>query len=201
MDPKVEDTRKKDAFLRELERKSLDTLMVYNPTDQDYFVEWDRRFHRIPAKNKNAGFGNGRMELVRYLAEKYAREMKNKLITEDNDQRLDSIKERMRKAGIQDVVLNANIEFERLHELRTDYDTLIKKYYDILILGVVREYGMDMPMTGDIKQIDVTKTPEELVLENLSKHYIDGEIIETESVPSPPPKVVKEKASLEEVTA
>jgi hypothetical protein len=42
-----------------MERKSLDTIMVYNPTDKDYMLEWDKRFHRIPARNRNAGFGNG----------------------------------------------------------------------------------------------------------------------------------------------
>lgn len=199
MDPQAQSiAQKRDAFLRELERKSLDTIMVYNPTNQDYFVEWDHRFHRVPSKDQNAGFGNGKMELPRYIADKYAREMKNKLITGENEQILVDLKEKLRKAGIQDVVLNANLEFERMHERRTDNEELIKKYYSVLYLGVVREYGMDMPLDAVHKPIDVTKTPEDLVLENMNKHYVEADIIDERPQPvqtdSVPPTV-------EEVTA
>jgi hypothetical protein len=102
-----------EAFKRELYRRSLDSIRVYNPTDEDYFVEWDGHNHRVPGKNKDTGEGKGMRILPRYIAEKYCREMKNKLINEENDKKLADIKERMAKAGTTDIVYNANAQLER----------------------------------------------------------------------------------------
>ena len=192
----------KYAMIREMERRSLDSFMVFNPTSEDYLVEWDKRYHRIPNKDKNMGFGNGRMELPRYLAEKYARDMKNKLINAENDQMLLDLKDKLAKAGVTDPVLNANLEFERRHERRTDNPELIKKYYEILLLGLVREYGLDMPDAMQSKHIDPAKTVEEQILETMSQRY--QEPTNGKSIPKAQPvkvQEVKEKPSLEEVTA
>lgn len=173
---------KNDALLREMERRSLDTFMVYNPTDEDYMLEWDRRYTRIPNKNKNLGFGNGKMELPRYQMEKYAREMKDKLINKEADQQLQALKEKMMKAGVQDVVLNANLELERGRMSRTDNQELIEKWYKVVILGLVREYGMDLPDEIKTQKADPTKTQEEQVLERLTQRYVEADIVDEPKV-------------------
>lgn len=198
---------RRDAFLREMERKSLDTLMVFNPTDKDYLLEWDKRYHRIPAKNKNMGFGNGKMELSRYLSEKYAREMKNYIINEAADDFMEKFrKEREAKGQRFRDKFEENAEALPLIP-KTNQPDKIKEIYDTIILGVVREYGMDAPEVQPGEAID-DKTPEERVLENMNRPYQEEEQPEIAGRPqistpdegaprTPPPKP---KAKSEKVT-
>ena len=202
MDPQGTKTVSNDALFREMERRSLDTFMVYNPTDTDYLLEWDKHYHRIPAKDKDLGFGKGKMELSRYLTEKYAREMKNHLINIMIDTKLAETKAKLLKAGAQDVVLNANLELERQHELRTDNEELIKKYYAQCVLGLVREYGMDAPELAEQKKTDPTKTIEEVTFESMNKRYQEPTQYEAEIVEEPKPvQTSTEPVTVDEVTA
>ena len=38
-----------EAWHKEQFRRSFDTIRVKNPTDKEFFVEWDHRYHRVPA--------------------------------------------------------------------------------------------------------------------------------------------------------
>src|SRR3972149_5669820 len=72
------EAKKKSLFIQEMERRANDLLRVYNPTDADYIVKWDKRggtkLFRVPAK--------GEAVHIRYIAEKYVREMFEKIIME-----------------------------------------------------------------------------------------------------------------------
>ena len=41
-----------EAFHRELYRRSLDSIRVYNPLDKDFTILWDKFKHTVPNKNK-----------------------------------------------------------------------------------------------------------------------------------------------------
>lgn len=156
---------------RELLRKSLDKIMVYNPTDTDYVVEWDGFKHIVPNKNKDTGWGKGKRALERYLAEKYVREMKNKLITEKADSEYQKLLADHTKKGTPDALFVAQTAIERRFDLRTDNAAAIKDWYAILWLGVVEKYGLDDLPEGEIAGIDL-KTSEEKALEGLENLYV-----------------------------
>ncbi len=162
-----------DAYKKELERRSMDSIRVFNPTDTDYYVEWDGYKHRVPGKNKDEGIGKGMRVLPRYIAEKYVREMKNLLINQMNDKRLADIKEKLQKAGTADIVWNANTELERQHDVRTDNPELVKKYYEICWLGVEQEYGMDeVTAPQALPRESYTHSEEDMLKELQNRRYV-----------------------------
>lgn len=187
----------KDAFLREMERKSLDIFMVYNPTDKDYFLEWDKRYHRIPARDKDMGFGPGKMELERYLTEKYAREMKNYLINEMAKKQGEDLIAKRKAEGKPDFL----DKFEENKEVwdkvyKTNNPKLIEEVYGDVVLGLVREYGLDRPedLPGEVMD---TKTPEERIMENMKKQYKpEVPVDEKPKKPTHPPKPAVEMLEL-----
>ena len=71
----------KTAYQRELERRSNDLLRIYNPLEEDYVIEWDKKegvkLFRAELKQESV--------FIRYIAEKYIREVFNKIITEKAD--------------------------------------------------------------------------------------------------------------------
>lgn len=52
---------------RKLERKSQDTIAVYNPTGSLFVVLWNSFQNVIPARTKNIGHGPGAAHLPRYI--------------------------------------------------------------------------------------------------------------------------------------
>lgn len=156
-----------ENWKREEYRKSMDTWLVYNPTDKDYFVIWDRIPHLIPNKDKDVGFGRGQAELSKFLAEKYMNEMKDILINLENERKLKEKLEDRSKKGMQELTpYEKNVQLVEFLP-RTSDETQILEKYGILFKGVVREFGLyeNMPMEGSSKP-DI-RTPEEKALESL----------------------------------
>src|SRR3990172_8903989 len=73
-------TPKEEAWHKEQFRRSQDLVRVANPTNKDFRVNWDGFINVVPAK--------GEKSLVRYIAVKYCREMKDQIINERNDAEL-----------------------------------------------------------------------------------------------------------------
>lgn len=169
MDPQDQDPKisaQQEAYKRELYRRSLDKIRVANPTSEDYVVDWDGFKHRIKANSEET--------VDRYIAEKYVREMKDKLINEMQDSHVKSLKEKMEGQGKADVVWNANEEARRSNKFRTDDPELIKEFYGKLWLGVVEKYGQDVEATDEVAKYD-QRPVEQQVLDNLEKPYKAGE--------------------------
>ncbi|OGU80424.1 MAG: hypothetical protein A2W11_00725 [Ignavibacteria bacterium RBG_16_35_7] len=172
-----------EATHRELYRRSQDSIRVYNPTDKDYLVDWDGHKHRIPNKNRNDGWGQGMRILPRYIAEKYCREMKNQLINELNEKKLQDIKNKLEKSGATDVLYNANLLMERSHDFRTDNQDLIRKYYEILWLGIEEEFGLDQETKLLSEESQITVPAEEEILKKMAnKKYIPETILTNENI-------------------
>lgn len=157
-----------DAIHREMYRKSLDTIRVYNPTDQDYSVVWDGFKHVIPSKNRDAGQGKGQRLLPRYIAEKYVRDMKNKLIYEEGEQKV--------KQLLEDAPKELKIKYEadpyerqKLYDMapRVDNPTEIAKWYKVLWLGVEEQYGLDSPESTSQPEMQDQRPIEEQILEQM----------------------------------
>jgi hypothetical protein len=122
------------AYLRELERKSRDSIMVYNPTDKDFPVMWEGMTEWIiPAKDRDAGSGPGRLIVPRYIAEKYAQEMAVQQINEEAN--------KWREENRAKYSPSEWIKMEENFAPRTNNPQLLEKYMRPLIVGIVKEYG------------------------------------------------------------
>lgn len=155
-----------DVWKREEYRKSMDTLLVFNPTNSDYICYWDKYPHVIPAHNKDMGFGPGKMQLVRYIADKYMKEMKDKLITEKADELLTLTKKDRANRGLS--VDPGEVNLQVMNTLpKTSNEKEIENAYSVLFCGVVREFGLyDMPEQLQDEKIDL-RTPEEKAMERV----------------------------------
>ncbi len=177
----------------------LDWCMVYNPTSEDFYIEWLNTQGRpwkylVPSKNKDIGFGKGQYETQRYLAIWYCTHMKDKII---NDKILkegyDKLKEREEKG------LPQLTKFEEQKAIwdktpRTNSNKELAALYPILWLGVTREFGMDYTPSEGPQNIDQT-TPEEKVLDSMkNKKYTS-----TTSQDIPQSKIKEKLPSIDEL--
>lgn len=166
----------KEALFREMERKSLDTLMVYNPTDADYKVIWDKRSFVIPASTKDLGHGKGKMILPRYIAEKYAKEMKDILITREADEMVKKQVEKHYDAGREQLdSYSINVKFADKAPKTNDMQR-VEKIYNTLILGIVQEFSGDY--VDDLNNQADTRPIEEVIAENMNRPYNPDENLE-----------------------
>lgn len=158
-----------DAYKRELQRKSLDTLMVANPTDQEYKVIWDKRIFPVPPKHVDMGYGRGKMQLPRYIAEKYAKEMKDFLINQMNKEKSEKMLADHYAKGREE--LSKHDENLKIHDkgIRTDNETQIAQMYDKLILGVVQEYSADY--LDEAVSMEDMRPVEERITERMNRKY------------------------------
>lgn len=130
-----------EAWHNEQRRRSQDMIRVYNPTDEEYILIWDGVKFRIPAKDKDIGYGKGMRVMQRYLAEKYTKEMVDKLIIKKSDDKLQEVKAAMQARGAADVEFNANQQ--TMHQFRVDDPNLREPLEDQIFLGIEEEFGVD----------------------------------------------------------
>lgn len=176
-----------EALLREMARLSHDMIMVYNPTDKDYRVEWEGLYHIVPNRNKDMGFGRGKRELERFLARKFAVGMKDQLINAMGEIKGQEMIEKRRAEGKPDF-LDKYFENREVWDKvpRTDDPKMMETIFDEIWLGIVRPYGIDE--VDDEEKADGRIDPrsvEERLLEKMNRAYVPAD----EVVASP---IVKE---------
>ena len=175
-------------------RKSMDSILVYNPTDKDYFVMWDRMNHLVPNKSKDIGFGAGQVELPRYIADKYLKEMKDLLINEEVNNRVkEKIEDRAKKGMPELTPYEKNVQVTDYLPKTSDEKKIIEIYGN-LFKGVVREFGLyDVPESSTNTKPD-TRTAEEKAMEALMNNKVESK------QPTKAPTIDDKKKRLEEVT-
>ena len=133
--------RKKSSYQVELERRSNDLLRVYNPFDEDQITVWDKRsggkIFRVPAKQEAV--------LIRYIGEKYIKEMYDKIL---NDKARDAIlKENERRISVgmaaMDKTFKTNEQMVFEQKFYNPSNEEAKKIISLLYVGVETEYGID----------------------------------------------------------
>lgn len=123
---------------RELTRRTLDTIRVYNPLDHTFAFMHNRYWHRIPP--------HATKDMDRYLAAHFFKKICDFMIGQQimlKGEELKALRERqMGKQFLDKYEENVQI-WDRVPKLN-DPD-LIEQIKQVVLLGVVEEYGMDEP--------------------------------------------------------
>ena len=142
----MNEKQKPSIIHKELERRSQDRIKVANPTSEDYEVIWDGYAFTVPA--------NGTAIHPRYIAEKYVKEMTEKVITDMADSKIDEINEQREKEGKEKMTAQQR----EIKELRTSNKALRDYLEDKLDLGVVEEYGVGVEkVRGELPKAKLDK--------------------------------------------
>lgn len=161
----AERQKKKDLILKEMARRSNDEILLYNPTLKDYFVRWGGMYWEVPNRNKDSGQGKGKAILLRYLAEKYRREIVDSLIHRDSAVIVEKAKAKY--TG------NFFPAVEERIALRTNNPELRKKYIKVVWLGLHKRYGLD-ELPGGITGT-VAKPQDKRPLDDILQEEIENE--------------------------
>lgn len=137
--PPEHNTAKQRAIHIEMYRKTQDTLLVYNPTSEDFKVYNDRRMSNeswtVPAKGKDVGFGKGKLNVPRFVAMRYINKMGEKLIIKKSEEEWAKKKLQFRQ--------DEWGEKEERMALRANDKKEWARITPILFLGVVKRYQGD----------------------------------------------------------
>lgn len=151
----------KEEIIRELERKSNDSIKIYNPTTEEFAFKWNGYLWHCPPKTVDEGFGMGCFIVPRYIANHYVKHMTDRLIMRESDRMLASY--RKKYTGN-----DWNREEERL-ALRTNNPSLIEKYARTLWKGKVRDYGLDRPVVEEQPKQNPDKPVHLAILDRLEE--------------------------------
>ncbi len=123
---------------RELARRALDTIRVYNPLDHTFAFMYDRYWHRIPAKSYK--------DLDRYLAVHFFKKICDYMIGQQimaKGEELKAVREKQLGKQYTDKY-EENIQiWDRTPKLNDP--ELIQQIKAVVLVGVVEEYGAEEP--------------------------------------------------------
>lgn len=163
---------------REIYNRAHDLIAVRNNTNEDTWVIFDMRQLLVPHMNKDIGFGKGVAHLARYLAEKYRREMVNKillkrakdLVAEENRKRAD------RGAALLTHYPGENSE-ETIESMINVNDVKLRAEEGTKVwLGLVQRSPDDLYIRQKNTAPDPTKTPDELAFSQLDEKVYDQNV-------------------------
>ena len=160
-----------------MERVSLDWVMIQNPTDDDFYIEWAAKDGRpwkylVPNKNKDIGWGNGKLEVQRYLAIWYCEHMTTKIINDKGKEIAEEMLAKRRSEGKPDLTKYQEQAMIWGKTPRSTSEAELSKLYPQLFLGITREFGMDYAPTDQPIGVEI-KTPSEKALEELQNKKYD----------------------------
>lgn len=174
MDPFSEQEQKQAAnneiVRRELERRSLDTIRVYNPLDTVFRYKYDSRNFSVPAK--------GTADVERYLAEAYAQKIIEHMIGRDQlvkgNELLALRQKQLGKTFLDKYEENKEV-WDRVPKLNDR--ELIDTYGEMVVLGLVEEYGME-EVPDQQAPLKREETPYDGLKKHMDRRIIDGQPME-----------------------
>lgn len=131
-----------EAWHKEQRRRSQDLIRVQNPTDQDYTLIWEDQKFIVPGQQSDKGWGKGMRVMQRYLAQKFTKEIVDKMLIEKFDKVLEERKAKLQSRGDVDPVYNANIQLQ--YQGRTDDTKTREPLEDMVWMGIEEEFGVDV---------------------------------------------------------
>lgn len=171
---------------RELTRRALDTIRVYNPLDHTFAFMYDRYWHRIGA--------HATKDMDRYLAKHFFKKICDKMIGDQimlKGNELKALREKqMGKQFLDKYEENTEI-WDRVPKLNDP--ELIDQIKQVVLLGVVEEYGLDEPDIEPQQQdkpMDFTPMHEQIF--NTIDNKIARDTPAPEYTPASPTKPIEE---------
>lgn len=126
-----------------LEMASHDKFRIYNPLEDDFFIEWGGVRHEVPNRNRDMGYGKGQMRVERFLMAWYAKHMTDRIINLMNDKKIDEQMQVFTKNNPQAILTpyEQNQKINDRTEVRLDDLEARKKIINVIILGLEERYG------------------------------------------------------------
>ena len=125
-----------ESLRRELSRRSLDELKVFNPLQNPFKTIWDGYIHQVPAGSEKP--------FPRYIAEKWMREIVDHMIQRDEQELVNKENENRRKKGFNPMTPQDRENLDSQHNMYTSNADMRMKYMKIVYRGVSSEYGQDI---------------------------------------------------------
>jgi hypothetical protein len=123
---------------REMERKSRDTIRIYNPLDKKFSYMFDGYWHHVNPKSTE--------DVPRYLALHFFNKIANRIIGEQmiaKGEELKALREKQFGKSFIDKYEENTEVWDRTPHL--DDPDLLKQVYNRIWIGLVEPYGMDTP--------------------------------------------------------
>lgn len=171
-----------------MERKKYDIIRVKNPTAKDFYVMYDTNQYQKVAANST-------IDIPRYIATRYVEHMKDEIVNARTQKMHDDYLAQRDAKGLPrytDKATENKETYETDSYPKTDDPKVIAEIYDTLWVGLVYEFGRDMPPSNlDPRSGEVDVTPVSMkVLDTLNtKRVADTEnpLNSFRAVPTPPP--------------
>ena len=159
-----------EAWHNAQRRKQYDIIRICNPTDKDFYVEYDTNQHqRVPALCT--------IDVPRHIAFRYIHHMKDSIINDMAQKMHDEFITERRLKGLPDYKDKAaeNAEtYETASYPKTNDEKLMAEIIGKLWVGIVAEYGRDIlpPEVSTSTGVDQTPTVDR-ILESFSNRRVD----------------------------
>jgi len=157
-----EDTKKEQALekvRRELRRKSLDQLKIYNPLDTPFTTVYEGFTYVVKPKQESI--------FLRYIAMKWIREFVDYMINEEEKREVEKENAGRKKKGWQVMSPDERDQFAIRNKLVTNDPEKRSLYLKMVYKGVSQEHGLDLPEPTPVKRD--TRPQDEKLLDELDK--------------------------------
>ncbi len=120
----------------EMYNKSMDTVRIHNPTNEDYTIFNDKKFSNerwvVPHQGKDVGFGYGNLDVPRYIADRFINKMGTEMIRKISREKWekDKKKYRLEERGMMEQQLAIKINDKQ------QWDKIVP----VMFVGVVKKH-------------------------------------------------------------
>lgn len=160
-----------EKIRRELRRKSLDQIKVFNPLDRPFQTIYDG-FTYVAQPKSEAIF-------LRYIAEKWMKEFIDAWITLEEQTAVDNENYKRRKKGWEPMNPQERDQFDLRNKLLTNDPDKRVVIMKMIYKGITQEHGLDLPEAVPVKRD--TRTQDEKILEQLDKEMGIRNVIREEN--------------------
>ena len=168
----------------ELERRKHNLHKVYNPTDTDFKIV----FNKAVAPEVWTVKANSEEILPEFVCKKYLRDMSNLIIFSKSDEKVKAENERRVKGGLQPMNLYSEQLMFESRNLKITEDQYVQMMGQ-LYRGLYQEYGIDAE--PDMPGAETTSSKP--VIESAMERIFSGEETVSNTLPKPPETTVPDK--------
>ena len=129
---------------RELKRKSLDQLKIYNPLETPFFTIYDGYTYSV-APRKEGTF-------LRYIAEKWMREFIDFMINNEEQDSVEKENDKRRKKGWEVMTPQERDQHAIRNKLVTSDPEKRMYYMKLIYKGISEEHGLEVPQPEPYKK-------------------------------------------------